>query len=243
MIKGIDMLKNEQAVTVHGVNARAFAVVAWPEGNQHWNGKIANQRISARRVYSENGRQYSITVVMRFDDKYKNGHEDFAITADIREDGREYMGGCCHDEIAKHFPEFAHLIRWHLVGVDGPMHYIANTTYHADEHGPTHAWVYYQGRSASDPLKLGDDSVKEMILGYLKAFDARKAEGQPGYRVQWDEKTAKVAHLEHARSTAVWPDATLEQLRDKAALAARLPALLEEFKRDMLAVGFIYPGV
>jgi len=60
-------------------------------------------------------------------------------------------------------------------------------------------------------------------------------------RVEWDKKTAKIANLEYARGSAVWPDSTLGQLRDKAALEARLPALLAAFKADMLAAGFIYP--
>lgn len=223
--------KPEAAVTIHGVNARAFAVV------QASDGRILNQTIKASRTYKERGNQYTITVEMRFDDNCNNGHEDFAITADIRENGREYMGGCCHEEIAKHFPELAHVIKWHLVGVAGPMHYIANTTYHADEHGPTHAWIYHTGQI--DPENIG--GTKERLVGYEKASKARDCEGKPGYRVQWDEKTAKTANIEYARSTAVWPDATIEQLRDKVALQTRLPALLESFKADMLALGFIYP--
>ena len=223
--------KPEAAVTIHGVNARAFGVV------QASAGRILNQTIKARREYTEGRNNYTITVGMRFDDNCNNGHEDFAIIADIRENGREYMGGCCHDEIARRFPEFAPLIKWHLVGVEGPMHYIANTTYHADEHGPEYAWVYFTGQS--DPLNIG--GTKERLVGYEKASKARECEGKPGYRVQWDEKTTKTANLEYARSTAVWPDATIEQLRDKVALRVRLPALLESFKADMLALGFIYP--
>lgn len=69
-----------------------------------------------------------MTVTTRFDDRCGNGHNTFSITADIRGRGIDW-GGCLHDEIREHFPELAHLIRWHLVSTDGPMHYIANTTY------------------------------------------------------------------------------------------------------------------
>ena len=76
------------------------------------------------------GTPCEMTVQVRFDDECGNGHNTFAITADIR--GRRVdMGGCLHDEIREHFPELTHLIRWHLVSTDGPMHYIANTTYFA----------------------------------------------------------------------------------------------------------------
>lgn len=47
-------------------------------------------------------------------------------------------------------------------------------------------------------------------------------------------------NLDYARSTAVWPDATLEELADEEALKARLPALMEEFKADMESLGFTY---
>ena len=44
---------------------------------------------------------------------------DWSVTADIRQKNQygtygEYMGGCCHDEVAKHFPELAKFISLHL---------------------------------------------------------------------------------------------------------------------------------
>jgi hypothetical protein len=53
----------------------------------------------------------------------------------------------------------------------------------------------------------------------------------------------KKRELGHARSCAVWPDATDEQLLSpdfSEKLEARLPALIESFKADMLACGFIW---
>lgn len=47
-------------------------------------------------------------------------------------------------------------------------------------------------------------------------------------------------NLEAARSAAVWPDATLEQLCDKEALQARLPQLMQDFKTDVEALGLVY---
>ena len=225
------IIKPESPINCLGVASRAIGVVANTE-----TGRILNQKIGATRYYSEEGRKYRISVELRFDDQCKNGHESFAITAIIRENDGEYMGGCCHDEIAQHFPEFAPLIKWHLTSTDGPMHYIANTMYHADEHGPDKAWVHLTGK---DPLSIQNE--KERIVGYVGAAKAREAESAPGYRVQWDEKTAKVANLEYARKSACWPDATIEQLRDKSALEARLPSLLAEFKSAMMSAGFIWP--
>lgn len=55
----------------------------------------------------------------------------FSVTANIVDKyGADAGGGCCHDLIAKHFPELSCLIRWHLVDDIGtPMHYIANGMY------------------------------------------------------------------------------------------------------------------
>ena len=128
-----------------------------------------------------------MTVQVRHDDQCGNGHNTFAITADIIGRGIE-MGGCLHDDIREHFPEFAHLIKWHLASTDGPMHYIANTTY------------------------LASDT---------------KWNGEP-----------KTPDIEAARRTAIWPDATLEQLQSEKALTARLDSLLTEFREAVESAGF-----
>ena len=148
-----------------------------------------NQKQHFTKRVDIDGTPCKMTVQVRFDDECGNGHNTFAITADIR--GRFIdMGGCLHDEIREHFPELAHLIRWHLVSTDGPMHYIANTTYHAS---PT------------------------------------KWNGEP-----------KTPDIEAARRTAIWPDATIEQLQSEEALTARLESLLSEFREAVESAGFIW---
>lgn len=240
-----NIIRPEVLHTINGVRGRLFALRVPPApwkpgtwGNQTW--------VSERRRVKGYGRDAVMHVDMRFDDNCRNGHNTFAITAEVRSPTRGFeAGGCMHDEIAVVFPELAPLILWHLCSTDGPMHYVANTVYHADEHGPTHAWVYYKGPSASDPLGLGDDGVKERLLGYLRTPDAQRAEGQPGYTVKWDEKTVKERNLDHARSCACWPEATDAQLTAPAAeltaaLDKRLPALLAHMRTDIEAAGFVW---
>lgn len=106
------------------------------------------------RYYTENGTKCRIKLEIRYDDECGNGHNSFAMTADIYEqstNGRwaHRSGGCCHEAIAQHFPELAHLIKWHLCSSDGPMHYIANTAYHASDRdchgrrkGDVSSWDY-----------------------------------------------------------------------------------------------------
>lgn len=53
----------------------------------------------------------------------------------------------------------------------------------------------------------------------------------------------KERELDAARNSAVWPEATDEQLTSdnlKELLIARLPALMSEFKKDVQSLGFIY---
>jgi hypothetical protein len=96
------------------------------------------------KLYTEHGSQFQIMAEVRYDDQCGNGHNTFAITAKIDEkrgnQWRDYSGGCCHDEVVKHFPKLAPYIKWHLCSSDGPMHYVANTIYHAgnrDHNGRT----------------------------------------------------------------------------------------------------------
>ena len=199
-----------------------------------------------KKAYREDGREYVLIAKVRYDDECGNGHNTFTITGEIwRAEQGQPIGrdcescGCIHEDIAKRLPQLAPHIKWHLVSSDGPMHYIANTVYHAQSYGPRYAWVYYTG--PQDPLGIED--TKERCVGYVKAGKARAAEGQPGYRVVWDEKTAKEANLDYARSSAVWPDATDEDLLApglEERLQARLPRLMEEFRAAVEALGFVY---
>lgn len=79
----------------------------------------------------------TIDVKVRLNDECKNGHQDFAITATIWQAGKpkvdKYMlgGGCCHEEIIKHFPNLKIFVDLHLCDYSGaPMYPSANGFYH-----------------------------------------------------------------------------------------------------------------
>lgn len=81
-----------------------------------------------------------IFVNVRLNDECKNGHQDFAITADIYKAGKpktdryHISGGCCHEEIIEAFPEFKIFVNLHLCDYKGiPMHAVANGYYHMRE--------------------------------------------------------------------------------------------------------------
>jgi hypothetical protein len=139
-----------------------------------------------------------LIATVRYDDRCGNGHNTFAITGELYEQYRRrgeptvrhaiskkvlWLGSCgrLHDEIAARLQELAPLIKWHSCASDEPLHYVANTVYHAS-----------------------------------------------------------TANLEAARESAIWSDATLEQLRSELALKARLPALMIEFRAAVESLGFTF---
>lgn len=254
------------------------------------------KKIFGPRYYTEHGRYMSITATVRYDDECGNGHNTFSITADIKEklkNGRGVWsgGGCCHEEIAKHFPELAPFIKWHLFSSDGPMHYPSNTLYYA---GARDCWGTLKGEVRSYALKIKFKNFP-VTFNFKKSFIKWVEQQTPGtfkiheiphkpdpsynyspkytfhgfagewYQCPFDDKQeaeewavafntlpfevvktpdswgeGKEPELEAARSCAVWPDATLEQLQNKELLMARLPGLIAEFKKDVESLGFIF---
>lgn len=94
----------------------------------------SNNLIYSTSKKFNNGKEH-ITVNIRLNDECKNGHQDFAITAEIKElRGSRFVwaaGGCCHDEILKVFPEFKIFVDLHLCDYLGnPMYADANGFYH-----------------------------------------------------------------------------------------------------------------
>jgi len=91
-----------------------------------------------------------IEVKISLNDECKNGHQDFSITATIWEANKpkidKYMigGGCCHDDILKHFPEFQIFVDLHLCDYSGsPMHATANGFYHLKKMGSKEFVKYF----------------------------------------------------------------------------------------------------
>lgn len=101
-----------------------------------------NQKQQHVKHFIENGKKHTLFIYIRHDDQCGNGHNTFAITGSLyegehktepRSERNLISCGCIHDDIAKHAPEFAPFIKWHLTSTDAPMHYIANTCYHASD--------------------------------------------------------------------------------------------------------------
>ncbi len=194
----------------------------------------------------------TITAEVRHDDSCKNGHNTFAITGTILDrEGQDVAGGCLHEEIAKYFPELAPLIKWHLTSTDGPMHYAESVVYLAGERDH---WGLLKGefRQHTSRGKIQNGGVEGVPCWELDRPEAREvyANEKPAHvTLEWRAHgitgEGKTRELDAARSCAVWPDATDKQLSApahelRAALAARLPALMQEFKVAVESLGFTY---
>lgn len=125
----------EKAHSINGVSGRMFIV---KNPGARADGCFDTQKwVSESRPIKGYGAGGVIKVTIRFDDECKNKHNSFSITADVVTERSRRLrdieaGGCLHDDIAKVFPELAGLIQWHLFDSEnGPMHYVANTMYHA----------------------------------------------------------------------------------------------------------------
>lgn len=300
-----DIIRKETAHAINGVQGRLFTLHRPPAP---WKaGTFANQKwLSESRAISGYSKAAQITVEVRFDDGCKNGHNSFSITAHVespasRRHNDWEAGGCLHEDIARVFPELAHLIKWHLCSTDGPMHYVANTVYLASDRdcrgfakGDACAWdevVYFGTSPVRHKIK---SSFSKFIQERMHSGDfivvALAHESRPGetykyapkytfngYGTRWHEcpfddiETAnswaaalndsrigarfhrmatqfsegKARDFAAARNSAVWPDATDEQLslpKDEltALLLARLPDLLAAMRGDIETAGFMW---
>lgn len=119
---------------------------------------------------SYDGKPRTITVTLRYDDQCNNGHNSFSITGAIYKKGKQddpEVCGCIHDEIRKHFPEFAKYIKWHLTSSDSPMYYIENSMYwlgfrgycNGDKRDPPN---YDHFRSTAVWQEISDSEIKMM---------------------------------------------------------------------------------
>lgn len=162
----------ERAATVLGVPGRYTNAIY-----DAANGLFVNQRFIASRPYKESGykKGSTITVEIRFDDECRNGQQSFAITGHVQEPGARDWDkcGCIHDDIEKYFPEFAHLIAFHLYDTRGPMHYPSNALYFASNRDH---WGLLKGEASTDAkhqetrIRFGDSPISHKISERFRAF-------------------------------------------------------------------------
>ena len=210
-----------------------------------------------------------VVASVRYDDQCNNGHNTFAVTGTVygrhgsKRDGgtRTKDGGmlfvescgCVHDDIAAHIPELAGLIKWHLCSSNEPWGYVDNTVYHA---GDRDCWglkagEFRQHTSRGPTQNGGTPGVNNWVLEVPSRTqrDVYADTCPSPVLIEWKPcgKTGdgKKRELDLARSSAVWPEATDAELVQepdalRAALSARLPALMADFRTAIESLGFTY---
>lgn len=225
--------------------------------------QVITKTVEGFRIDGGHGK---LVIKIRYDDKCGNGHNSFSITADMYRDELEYSGGCIHDDIREFAPEYAHLIKWHLMSSDEPMHYVANTMYHARN---TDCNGLLKGEYSAYELTIVSDEIAKdkNIVIYKSGQMYNNKQNNPNLKKSNDKELSAIEEfkanlivkhetvktnssyslsegkepdIEAARNCAIWEDATLEQLQDKEQLQARLPVLIEEFKSAVESLGMVY---
>lgn len=159
---------------------------------------------------NEHGQKCWLRATVRFDDECGNGHNSFAITGEISEGGHRSCG-CIHGEIAKRFPQLAPLIKWHLCDSTGPMHYLANARYWAGGIPSCNKGGKWDSRSDGNTPPNAEHLKSTIVYGAVSSDLATDPMKLNFYDGAFD----------------AW-------------LAARLPALLEAFRRDVESLGFAW---
>lgn len=158
------------------------------------------------------------------------------------------------DDITRVFPELAHLLKWHLCSHKGPLHYISNTVFNAGERdcngllkGESKQLINGRSGMPSWELAVVREGSLTPVIKPPTYIDAPEAPPTTGLRLEYVPWVrvgeGKERNLDYARSCAVWPEATDEQLMLPTEeltqlLNDRLPALIEQFTQDLRVCGF-----
>jgi hypothetical protein len=149
-----------------------------------------------------------IFVTIQLADECKNGHQDFSITGDIYEAGKpksdryHIAGGCIHEDIAKHFPQFIPFIKLHLCDWQGiPMYAADNGFYHL--------------RNGLDRTPITAPNFKNKYCEYYRITDGQFDElSMCANNLQYSIKLSTLGILEQWKIEANEAIKQLEQLTD-----------------------------
>lgn len=182
-----------------------------------------------------------VHATVRWGEEIRGSQKSFAITGHTA-----FSCECIHEEIAEAIPQLAPLLKYHLMGPEGPMHYLANTLFLASAKD---CWGGVKGEQRKTPK--GELMWRPRVFlndAPLRSSDTYYGEKDAAnFRFELEPilHEGKERELEGARRAAVWPEATDEELclpepELARLLLNRLPALMEEFKAQVEALGFVY---
>ena len=206
-----------------------------------------------------------LVIDIGYDDDCGNGHNSFYMSSTMYRDDINQQG-CNKEDIANYGGEYADLLKWNSMTSEGPLYYIDNTHSHAtnkDGNGLLKGeYSAYTLSVVSSEVREGDELViyksGQIYTNRQNNPNLAKSNNEEQellalftdkLKVKYDIIKINSPHslsegsepdLAAARLSAIWPDATLEQLLDKSQLKARLPSLIEEFRKVIVSLGMVY---
>ena len=164
-----------------------------------------------KQIIKVNGDKKQI-INIRLDDDCKNGHDDFAMTADIYNKARNgrwvwVSGGCCHDEIIKDNPELKIFEILHLRNNIGqPMYVVENGLYHIKENNKEAIKnMFLLNEDETNEIMFYDDKIS--LLYFIKKHNLEKR--WKDYANEGIEKLEELCGQKYTSSKSKYQDLNL----------------------------------
>lgn len=208
---------------------------------------------TSRRFRDEMGEPCTLQVKVRYDDQCRNDYNSFSVTCEGKEIKRRVeFGGTNHELIAKVFPELKTLLKWNGCTSEGPVYYVGNTLYHAGDQdhnglreGEKRQIINGRTGKPSWELVTEDGQRPRSVEDTANADECPTEVPKLVWRPWCLVGEGKERDLDAARRSAIWPDATDEELCQdrealKAQLESRLPQLLKDFEKTVRDAGLAW---
>jgi len=188
---------------------------------------------------------------------FKGQDPYFSITGDTWELGKSRTDrnslGCGALTLGDYIPELAHLDKYHLCSIKEPMHYVANSMYHASDKD---CWGLRKGEKRQikngktgelcwERVVVDKEGNEIEIYNLQKHKDSNTQPENENLKIEWRPwcriGEGKEPDLQAARRCAIWPDAELQDFTEEK-LKMRLPELMKQFKKDVTEAGIEWPS-
>lgn len=167
--KSVDLETTHSYIyTIGGNHAPRYLIITMKTKTENTTSRLAFTMTKTK------GKEKTVVKIKLHDD-FHNGHEDFSLTCDIYEHGRDVGGGCAHGHILKLFPELAPFADLHLSDYLGrPMHAAANALYWINGTRPDSATSKHHGGSGGSGKK--PEECRAILQNYLRTTGAETDE-------------------------------------------------------------------
>lgn len=118
------------------------------------------------------------SLALRYDDRLGSGYNCFTMklmTYDLGKDGKRAnftFTSCDVEKMKRHFPDYLPYLKWQLVGSQGPMCYLSNTWYWAEQGELERARKSARWPEATLTQLADPEALKARLPGFMAEFKA-----------------------------------------------------------------------